>query len=59
MTQTDHYIISLHLKIFFQAGYSVTGSLGMVGQHVLMLRGSPGVCPVEPDCLTAPALWRK
>lgn len=46
-------------KDLFQAGYSVLGSLGMVGQHVLMLQGSPGVCPVEPDCLTAPALRRK
>lgn len=40
-------------KDLFQGGHSVLDSLGMVGQHVLMLQGSPGVCPVEPDCLTA------
>lgn len=46
-------------KDLFQAGYSVLGSLGMVGKHVSMLQGSPCVCPMEPDCLTTPALWRK
>ncbi len=43
----------------FQAGHTVLDSLGMVGQHVLMLQGSPGICPVEPDCLTARTLRRK
>lgn len=46
-------------KDLFQAGYSVSGSRGTVGQRVLKLQGSPGFCPVEPDCLTAPTLWRK
>lgn len=46
-------------KDLFQASHAVLDSLEMAGQHVLMLQGSPGVCPVEADCLTAPALWRK
>lgn len=46
-------------KDLFQAGHTVLGSVGKVGQHVLMLQGSPGICPVEPDCFTALALWRK
>ncbi len=47
------------LKDLFQAGSSLLDSQGTVGRHVLMLQGCPGICPVEPDCLTAPALWRK
>lgn len=52
-------IINHHLNIFFQAYHTGLSSLEMIGQHVLMLQGSPGVCPVKPDWLTALAQCRK